>query len=80
MIISACRRARSERASCTCDVVRLGPQVRVNDIEDTEQSKAPRDAVNDGALAAGEELVDDRAEEQEVDERPEKLCQCLVRL
>ena len=54
----------------TRNVVRLSPEVHVDDIEDTEESKAPGDAIDDGTLAAGEELVDDRAEEQEVDERP----------
>ena len=54
----------------TRNVVRLSPEVHVDDIENTEESKAPGDAINDGALAAGEELVDDRAQEQEMDQRP----------
>ena len=47
----------------TRNVVRLGPKVHVDDIEDTEESKAPGDAIDDGTLAAGEELVDNRAQE-----------------
>lgn len=40
-------------------------------IEDSEERKAPPNAINNHFLAAVEELVDNGTEEQEVDERPE---------
>ena len=54
----------------TDDVVVAGPEVDVDGVEDAEESKPPADAVNDDLLAALKELVDDGAEEQEVDEGP----------
>ena len=44
--------------------------MHVDRIEDGEEGEAPGDAVDDDALAGGEELVDDRAQEQEMDQRP----------
>ena len=46
--------------------------MHVDRIEDGEEGEAPGDAVDDDALAGGEELVDDGAEEEEVDEGPDK--------
>jgi hypothetical protein len=46
------------------------PQVDVDSIEDTEEREAPGDTVNDGTLATGEELVNDGAEKENVDQRP----------
>ena len=47
-----------------------GPDVHVDGVEDSEEGKAPADAVNYDLLAAIEELVDDGAEKEEVNERP----------
>lgn len=46
------------------------PEVNVDRVEDTEERKTPGDAVDNDALALGEELVDDGAEEEQVDHRP----------
>jgi hypothetical protein len=46
------------------------PQVYVNSIEDTEQGETPGNVVNDDSLSKREELEDDGAQEQEVDEGP----------
>jgi len=54
------------------DVVLAGPDADVDGVEEGEEGEAPGDAVDDGAFAGGEELVDDRAEQEEVDERPEE--------
>lgn len=48
------------------------PQVDVDCVENTEEGKTPGNAVDDDAFAFGEELVDDGAEEEQVDQRPEK--------
>ena len=58
----------------TDDVVVAGPEVDVDGVEDAEEGKPPADAVNDDLLAALKELVDDGAEEQEVDEGPVRTC------
>lgn len=52
------------------DVMLVGPNVDVDRVEDGEEREAPRDAIDDDALAAGEELVYDSAEKQEMDKRP----------
>lgn len=52
----------------TNNVVVAGPQVDVYRVEDTEERKTPGDTVNDDAFAFGEELVDDGAEEEQVDQ------------
>ena len=43
----------------------------VDGVEDRKEREAPRDAVDDGRLALREELVDDGAEQEEVDEGPD---------
>jgi len=53
------------------DVVAASPDVDIDDVEDDEEGEAPVDAVDDDLLAVVEELVDNRAEEQEVDHRPQ---------
>ena len=65
------RRAHKQRKHKRDDVVPARPQVHVDRVEDGEEGEAPRDAVDDDALAGGEELVDDGAEEEEVDEGPD---------
>lgn len=45
----------------TSNVVVCGPEVDVDGVEDAEEREAPGNAVDDGLLAAGEELVDDGA-------------------
>jgi len=47
-----------------------GPEVDVDGIENAEKRKPPRNAIDDGLFACWEELVDDGAEEENVDERP----------
>jgi hypothetical protein len=54
----------------TNDVMAVGPGVNVDGVEYGEEWEAPRDAVDDDTLAIREELVDDGAEHQEMDERP----------
>jgi len=50
------------------------PQVYVNSIEDTEQGETPGNVVNDDSLSKREELEDDGAQEQEVNEGPKEEC------
>lgn len=54
----------------TPDVVVTSPQVDVDCIQDCKKREAPRDAVDNYGFSAREELVDDRAEEEKMDERP----------
>jgi len=53
------------------DIVAARPDVDVDGVEDDEQGEAPVDGVNDNLLAGFEELVDDGAEEKEVDNGPD---------
>ena len=57
-------------AERTDDVVVPGPNVDVDGVEDGEEREPPADAVDDDLLSALKELVDDGAEEKEVDEGP----------
>lgn len=69
-------RRADEQCEHEChDIMVAGPEVDVDGVEDGEEGEAPRDAVNDDGLARGEELVDDRSEEEEVDYRP---AQCVL--
>jgi hypothetical protein len=43
----------------TSNVVVGGPEVDIDGVEDAEEREAPGDAVDDGLLAVGEELVND---------------------
>jgi len=54
----------------TDDVMVGSPEVDIDCIEDAEQGEAPWDTVDNGAFAAGEELVDDSAGQEDVDQRP----------
>jgi hypothetical protein len=47
-----------------------GPQVDINSVQDDKKREAPRDTLNDSTVTILSELVDDGAEEQEVDGRP----------
>jgi len=53
------------------DVVASAPDVDVDGVEDDQQWEAPVDTVDDGLLAEIEELVDDSAEEKQVDDGPD---------
>jgi hypothetical protein len=55
-------------------VVAVRPKVNVDASENGEQWETPTNTVNDSALAAGEELVDDIAEKEEMDESPDAEC------
>jgi hypothetical protein len=48
------------------------PEVDIDGVEYNQQGKAPRDTIDDDKLPASEELVDDSAEEEKMDERPVK--------
>ena len=48
-----------------------GPDIDIDRVEDSEEGEPPANAINDDFLAAFKELVDDGAEEKEVDERPD---------
>ena len=54
----------------TNDEVVPHPEVDVDGVQDSKEGESPGDTVDDGLLAIGEELVDDRAEEEQVDQRP----------
>ena len=56
------------------DVVAGRPGVDVDRVEGGEEGEAPADAVDDDALSACGELVDDGAEKEEVDEGPDAEC------
>lgn len=45
-----------------------GPEIDVDGVEDCEEREAPRDAIDDNLFTSIEELVDDSAEQQQVDE------------
>ena len=47
-----------------------GPQVHVDGVKDREEREAPGDALDDAAVTILGELVDDGAEEEQVDQRP----------
>jgi len=47
------------------------PDVDVDGVEDEEDSKAPPDGVDDDPFAGREELVDEEADEEKVDKRPD---------
>lgn len=54
----------------TDDIVLPAPDVNVDGVEDAEEGEAPGDGVDDHALAGREELVDDCAEKEQMNERP----------
>lgn len=56
--------------SRTDDIVLPAPDVNVDGVEDAKEREAPGDGVNDHALSGREELVDDCAEKEQMNERP----------
>ena len=58
----------------TGDVIMPDPKVHIGRVENGEKGEPPANAVNDDLLAALKELIDDGAEEQEVDEGPVRTC------
>lgn len=54
----------------TDDIVLPAPDVDVNGVEDAKEREAPGDGVDDHALSGREELVDDCAEKEQMNERP----------
>ena len=50
------------------DIVLVCPDVHVDGVEDSQERETPRDAVNDDPLPAREELVDDGAEKQKMNQ------------
>jgi hypothetical protein len=64
--------AHEERKHESDDIVSTGPNIDVDGIEEAEGGEAPADTVDDDSLAVGGKLVDDGAEKEEVDERPDR--------
>lgn len=54
----------------TSDEVVPEPQLDVDGIEDAKKGKAPRDSIDDYTLAKREELIDDRSEKEQMNQRP----------
>lgn len=54
----------------TDDIVLPTPDVDVDGVEDAKEREAPGDGVDDHALSGREELVDDCAEKEQMNERP----------
>ena len=54
----------------TGDVIMPDPKVHIGRVENGEKGEPPSNAVNDDLLATLEELIDDRAEKEKVDEGP----------
>lgn len=60
-----------ERQDPGDDIVSVSPNIDVEDVEEYEERESPVDAVDDGLLARVEELIDDSAKEEKVDDGPE---------
>ena len=60
-------------ATLTDDVVLPAPNMDVDRVEIRQEREPPSNAVNNNTFALREELVDNCAEEQEVDEGPVSL-------
>lgn len=56
------------------DVPVPAPEVDVNGVQEAEESETPPNGVDDDFLSAGRELVDDRAEEEQVYQGPHPEC------
>ena len=54
----------------TGDVIMPDPKVHIGRVEDGEKGEPPANSVNDDLLAASEELIDDGAKKENVDQRP----------
>jgi len=65
--------AANEQSEDECyDVMLASPYVDVNAGQDSKEGETPADAIDDGALSAGEELVDDISKKEEMNQRPYK--------
>lgn len=58
----------------TNDVVVSSPNIDINSIEDSEEGEAPWNSVNYNLLSLWEELVDDRSEQENMNQRPGAWC------
>lgn len=56
------------------NLVAVGPQVDVDGAEESEEGEPPGDAVDDDRLAVVSEPVDDRAEQQQMNEGLDEEC------
>lgn len=66
--------AHEQRKDERDDIVPVAPDIHVDRVQDEEEREAPGDTVDDRLLALREELVDDVAEQEEVDNRPDVEC------
>ena len=58
-----------------------GPEVDIDGIEDAEEREPPGNAIDDYFFACREELVDDCAQEEDMDEGPvEGVSECCGRV
>lgn len=64
--VSYCGADKEGKDKCD-DIVLGGPQIHVYSVENSEERKSPGNSVNDNTFAMGEELIDDGAEEENVD-------------
>jgi len=67
-VINVTHAAADKESEDECDdVISTAPNVYVNAGEHSEERETPADAVDNGALSSGEELVDHIAEKEEMD-------------
>ena len=55
----------------TNDVVIRGPKIHVNSIEETQKRKTPGYSIDNDPFSFRGELIKDRAQQEEVNQRPE---------
>lgn len=65
------RAADEQRKDKRNDIVTARPYVDIDGVEDGEQGETPSDAVDDDGFAGVGELVEEHAEEEQVDECPD---------
>ena len=46
------------------------PNMHIDGVQNTQQRETPGNAINDDLFTGGEELIDDSAQEQEMNQRP----------
>ena len=61
---------RGRHASRTNDIVIRGPKIHINGIENTQESETPGYSVDDDPFSFRGELVEKRAQKEEVNQRP----------
>jgi hypothetical protein len=54
----------------TNNIVMGSPNIDIDSVEDGEEGEAPRNAVNNNLLSLREELVDNRSQQEDVNQRP----------